>query len=76
MTTLDPELERLLKQIPDEDLKDLLALHGAGSFKRQCKAKLMNEVSKPEYLVVAFIWLTVAIVACVGALRLFFLFHS
>lgn len=44
---MDPELERLIKQIPDEDLKDLLALHGAGSFDRQFKAKLKNELSDP-----------------------------
>jgi hypothetical protein len=38
MTKLDPELVRLLEKIPAEDLKDLLALHGAGSVGRQAKA--------------------------------------
>jgi hypothetical protein len=44
---MTPEVERLIKQISDEDLKDLLALHGAGSFDRQCNAKLKNELSQP-----------------------------
>lgn len=46
MSKLDPEIERLLGNLPDDDLKDFLAMHGAGSFKRQFKAHLKNDLAE------------------------------
>jgi len=44
---IDPELIKLLNKIPAEDLKDLLAQHGAGSVERQADAGTGNPAPPP-----------------------------
>jgi hypothetical protein len=45
MPKLDEELARLLERIPADDLKDLVAMHGAGKLGRQVKVRAKHWIA-------------------------------